>query len=159
MIAMFGQTQAEKENRHLPNLLHRDNRADRSPFTNKSRFSAESRLRRSFHTFDIRPSKSAFEWRLHRFPFHFDVRIQLGHMALQQVEDFLWRLVRNEPHADLQFALTRHHSLDARPMVPAGQAMNFKSRSCPNTACHLSRIIGSERVKSIGSFEALDLKP
>src|SRR5262245_6623328 len=158
MIAMFGQTQAEKENRHLPGLLHRDDRTDRSPFTNKSRFFAESRLCRSFHTFDIRSIETAFEWRLHRFRLHFDVRIQLGHIALQQVEDFLWCLVRNEPHADLQFAATRHHSLDAGPMVPAGQAMNLESRSCPNPARHFSRIIRSKRVESMGLFEALDLK-
>src|SRR6185503_21094560 len=134
MIAVFGQTQAEKENRHPPELLHRDDRTDGSPFANKSRFFAETRLRRSFHTFDIRPIETAFEWSLHAFPFHSDVRIQLGHVALQQVENFLRRLVRNQPHADLQFTMTRHHSLDARPMVPAGQAMNLESRSRPNTA-------------------------
>src|ERR1051325_6306830 len=120
MIAMFGQSKSEKENPPLPGLLHRDDRADRSPFANKSRFSAESSLRRSFYTFDIRPIKTAFEWRLHAFPFHFDVRIQLGHVALQQVEGFRGCLVRNQPHADLQFAMTRHHGLDARPMVSAG---------------------------------------
>src|SRR5262249_32115718 len=120
MIAMFGQTQAEKENRHLPGLLHRDDRTDRSPFTNKSRFFAESRFCRSFHTFDITPIKTAFEGRKHPSPSRLDVRIQLGHIALQQSEGFLWCLVRNEPHAALQFAMTRHHSLDARPIVPAG---------------------------------------
>src|SRR5215510_8054851 len=136
MIAMFGQTQAEKENRHLPGLLHRDDRTDRSPFTNKSRFFAESRLCRSFYTFDIRPIKTAFEWRLHAFPFHFDVRIQLGHIALQQVEGFLWCLVRNEPPADLQFAMTRHHSLDARRITSAASSVRreWKSEAPVNRA-------------------------
>src|SRR5262245_31568190 len=36
--------------------------------------------------------------------------------------------------------------------------MDLKGGSCPNTASHFSRIIRSERLKSIGFFEALDLK-
>ena len=120
--------QFHEEDGHLPRPLENGYGADRSTLSDEGRLFSKSGFDGALGGLRVRTVEDGPKRLQHSFRLDLDSRVLLSDELFEQSENLLGPLIRDEPHADLQFPASRHHGFHAGAGIAADQSMNLKGR-------------------------------
>src|SRR6266699_6486293 len=155
VITVLGQTQTKKNNWSFQILRHRHNGSNRSTLTNKRRFFAKRIAHGGAGRVRVWPGSWTQVRPENRLRNNLHISVSFFDEIFGELQNFIGILIRHEPHADFGLRAIGDGRLYARARVAANDAVNFKGRSSPQSACDVGFVTLPHFLQFVGALELL----